>query len=209
MKTKKIFSPKAFKIRASATGKIITNPKKGQNLSKGAIKYCEDWTKCWIYDRSMEFTSKYTDKGLIVEDESIDFVATMLKKAGLVKNEINYSNDYMTGTPDVITDSYIIDLKNSWSWETFPLFVKEVPNQDNYWQAQAYMSLTGIKKFKLIYCLMNTPQHLILKDARNYCYNNGYDGLDIEIYNRYHKKLTYDDVNNRYKMYKVSGDSAV
>ena len=68
-----------FKIRASSCGKIMTKPKlKSETLSSGAKSYCENWLKENIYNRKIEFQSKYTQKGIINEEESIDFITTVL-----------------------------------------------------------------------------------------------------------------------------------
>lgn len=177
------------------------NPELGQTVKS----YCKDWLKSKIYKRKLEFTSKYTDKGIIVEDESIDFISEKLGFGILFKNEKYYENEFMTGTNDIEIPNLIIDIKNSWSWETFPYFESDIPNYDYYYQLQGYMELTGKKKAKLIYILSNTPQHLIEREARNYCYFNGYDDLDMEIYNEFHKKLTYDDLSDelKFKIYDI------
>jgi hypothetical protein len=62
------------------------------------------------------------------------------------------------------------------------------------------MNLTDKKHAKLIYCLSDTPQHLIEREARNYCYYNGYGDFEMDIYNDFHKKLTYNDVPNNLKI---------
>lgn len=177
-------------------------------LSQTTKSYCEDWLKSKIYNRKLEFTSKYTDKGIIMEDESIDFLSEKLGLGMLFKNEKYYENDYMIGTDDIEIPDLIIDTKNSWSWETFPYFDKKIPNSNYEWQLQGYMELTGKRKAKLIYVLSNTPQHLIEREARNYCYYNGYDQMDMEIYNKFHEKLTYDDLPDelKIKIYNIDYD---
>ena len=136
---------KQFKIRCSAIGQIMTNPRtKKEYLSKTTASYCEEWLKEQIYGRKKEFTSKYTNKGNIVEQSSLDFVASELGYGSLVKNEESFMNDFLTGTPDAILDDHIIDVKNSWDCFTFPLFFNNVPNKAYYWQAQGYLALTGL-----------------------------------------------------------------
>jgi len=226
---------KQFKIRCSAIGHIMTEPKgaitekqldeikvlqlkenptdkqldrlkelcdKRDNpeLSATTKGYCEDWLKSQIFNRKLEFTSKYTEKGLIMEDDAIDFVAKQLNLGMLFKNEQRFEDNYMTGETDIQIKDFVFDIKNSWSWETFPLFEKYIPNQLYYWQLQGYMNLTNRKQSKLIYVLSNTPQHLIEREAKNYCFYNGYGDLDMEIYNEFHRKLTYDDIPAKLKL---------
>jgi hypothetical protein len=161
----------------------------------GTVKgYCRDWLKSIIYGRRIEFTSKYTEKGLIMEDESIDFLSEQLGLGLLFKNEQKFEDEFMTGETDINFPDYVFDVKNSWSWETFPLLEMQIPNPIYYWQLQGYMHLTDKDHAKLIYVLSDTPQHLIEREAKNYCFYNGYGELDMDIYNDFHKKLTYQDV---------------
>lgn len=187
---------KEFKIRASACGSIMGV----KGLGKTGESYCESWLKEQIYNRRKEFTSKYTDKGNIMEDNSLDFIAEMLDYGMLVKNELFKENDFCTGTPDVILKDHIIDVKNSWDCFTFPLFDTEVPNKDYYWQAQVYMFLFDLSKYKLIYVLSDTPAHLIEREAFYYAKQNGYEELDMDIYEDFVKKMTYPDIPNEKKI---------
>ena len=168
-------------------------------LPDGVKTYCKTWKKEQVYNRKSQFTSKYTDKGDIMEDNSIDFVAEYLGYGMLIKNEEHFENDIMTGTPDVILKDHLIDVKNSWDCFTFPLYETEVDNA-YYWQAQVYMELTGLDKYKLIYILMDTPLHLIEREAYFWGKNNGYEELDEDIYNSFVDKMTYPDIDNKYKI---------
>jgi hypothetical protein len=191
MKTEKL-----FRIRASQSGAIMGI----KGLGKTGETYVENWLKEQIYNRKKEFSNKYTEKGNIMEDESIDFVAKYLDLGMLIKNERQFENDFFIGTPDIITKDYIIDVKNSWDCFTFPLFEQDLPNKEYYYQGQVYMSLTGISKYKVIYTLMDTPEHLIEKEAYFYCKNNGYDELDEDVYNSFKEKMTYKNIDNSLKI---------
>ena len=185
-----------LKIRCSQIGKIMTKPRsKSEVLSQTTKSYLEQLCKEIIYNTKYTFSSKYTDKGNIVEDNSIDFIAEQLEYGMLIKNEQYYSNDFICGTPDIITNDEVIDVKNSWDCFTFPLFSDEVPNKDYYYQLQCYMALTGLKKAKLIYVLSDTPISIIEKEAYWYCKNNGYDELDMDIYKEFEQRMTYKDVS--------------
>jgi hypothetical protein len=162
-------------------------------LGKTGEGYCEDWLKEQIYSRKKDFSSKYTEKGLIMEDEAIDMVANYLNLGLLFKNEQYFESEYMTGTPDVILPEYLIDIKCSWDCFTFPLFDVEVP-ANYYWQAQVYMALTNRKSYKLIYVLTDTPLNLIEKEAYWWCKSNGYEELDQDVYKRFVDKMTYPNI---------------
>jgi len=156
-----------FKIRCSAIGKIMTEARsKSEPLSKTCITYLEEWTKEQIYDRRKEIDSKYMEKGILMEDSAIDFVSSYYPDLPLlIKNEKNFASDYITGTPDLILDEEVIDIKCSWDCFTFPLFEKEL-NKDYYWQLQGYMYLTGCSKGRIIYVLIDTPIGIVDREIR-------------------------------------------
>lgn len=187
---------KDFKIRCSAIGKIMTNARsKTETLSKTTISFLEEWSKEQIYNRRKEIFSKYLDKGNAVELESLDFIAKELDYSNLVKNKKSFENDYLTGTPDAILndnlDEHIIDVKNSWDCFTFPLYFNSVPNKDYYYQAQGYMALTGIDKYKLIYTLMDTPEDLIQRE---------YFGDVNKDYETFASQYKYSNIDSKYRI---------
>lgn len=200
---------KQFKIRGSGAGNIMNV----RGLGKTGENYCVSWYKEQLYKRRKEIHSKYLSKGLITEDNSIDFVSEYLGLGFLMKNEEYFENEYMTGTPDVIvrSENLIIDVKNSWDFTTFPLFEKEVPNDGYLYQAQIYMHLVGIDNFKLIYTLSNTPVNLIEQEAKSYCWKNGYGELDADIYQQFKQKMTYDDIPDdlKIKIFDIKKDDAI
>jgi hypothetical protein len=151
---------KTFKIRCSAIGDIMTNSKKKGELSKTAKTYCQTWLKEQIYGKHPSINSKYIRKGVEVEEESIEFAAEQLGWGMVFKNEEYFENDFMQGTPDLILPDMIVDMKNSWDCFTFPLF-DTIPDKGYWWQLQGYMILTGRKKAKLVYTLMDTPDDII------------------------------------------------
>ncbi|MDX5586186.1 MAG: hypothetical protein QNK20_14955 [Aureibaculum sp.] len=175
--------------------------KDNPELTEGAKTYCKIWLKEQTLNRGNNFGSKFTEKGNVMEDESIDFIAKMLNYGMLIKNPVHFENDFITGTPDILTgDGYVFDAKNSWDHETFPLFESKIPNYDYYWQLQGYMDLTKKDKAKLVYVLSNTPENLIEREARFYCTNFGYEDLDYDIYKKFADRMTYDDVEDKYRI---------
>lgn len=177
----------------------LIQKKDNPELTLGTKNYCKKWLKEQVYNRKKEFSSKYTEKGNIVEDNSIDFIAKMLNYGMLFKNYQFYENEYFEGTPDIVID-IIIDAKNSWDQDTFPLLDEEISEQDYYGQLQGYMDLTGKLKAKLIYVLSDTPINIIEKEAYFWCKNNGYEDLDIDILKQFIKKMTYADIEDKYKI---------
>jgi len=160
---------KEFKIRASASGKLMTKPRsKSEVLSKTTKSYLQEWTKEQIYGVRKNIQSKYLTKGNEVEDAAIDYASENLGWLFAIKNEEYFEDEYFCGTPDVILEDTIVDIKSSWDCFSFPLFFNVIPNKDYYYQLQTYMHLTGKRKAQLCYVLMNTPEDLEYGDTNDY-----------------------------------------
>jgi len=156
-----------LKIRCSAIGKIMTNARsKSEVLSKTCKSYLQELAIEEMYGIKKEFSSRYTDKGIEVERESIDLVQDNCDFGFMYKNEEHFENDYLIGTPDVNTDNILLDVKSSYDATTFPWFEEEIPNKDYYYQLQGYMALTGKRKSILAYCLVNTPYQIVEDEVR-------------------------------------------
>jgi hypothetical protein len=160
-------------------------------LPAGAKSYCLTWLKEQLYDRRKGFSSKYTDKGNICEDHSIKFLNEYFL-ADLEKNEDYFKNDFMQGTPDILIDGEVWDVKNSWEPATFPLFDTR-PDKGYWWQLQGYMALTDRSKARLVYTLMDAPAELIEDEARRASYKSEKSGYELLEY--YTAQMTYDDVD--------------
>ena len=158
-----------FKLRASAGGKLATNPRsKTELLSETTKTYIKEWLTEQIYGVKKEISSKYLTKGIELEDEAIEYLVANSDLPFFLKNDERFEDEYFVGTPDIVTDEFIIDIKCSWDCFTFPLFEEEIPNKDYFYQLQIYMHLTGVKKAKLVYILMNTPQELSYELVHDY-----------------------------------------
>ena len=145
-------------------------------LSTGAKSYIKE---LWLeenYGVKKEISSKYFDKGNEVEHLSIELVEVTMGVGILNKNDEYFENDFVKGTPDVITDEFIIDVKTSWSASTFPFFDDKLTNKNYEWQLKAYMWLTNIHQSYLSYCLVPTPEMLILDEMRRVSWKRGEAG---------------------------------
>ena len=156
-----------LKVRSSSIGKIMTNSRsKSEVLSKTCKSYLQELAIEEMYGIKKEFSSRYTDKGIEVERNSIDLVQEVCDFGFMYKNEEHFENDYITGTPDVNTDNCLLDVKSSYDASTFPWFAEEIPNKDYFYQLQGYMALTGKRKSILAYCLVNTPYQIVEDEIR-------------------------------------------
>ena len=159
---------KEFKIRASAVGLIMTNPRsKSEVLSQTCISYLQQWVKEQIYGVQKEIKSKYLTKGIDVESQAIDYYSEQKELGFVLPNTDFFFNDYMMGTPDLIHGGIVYDFKSSWDCFTFPLF-ESTPDKAYYGQLQVYMELTGLDKAKLVYTLQNTPDELEWDEPKDY-----------------------------------------
>jgi hypothetical protein len=101
-----------------------------------------------------------------MEDEAIQFASEVLNWDFVVKNETRFNNEWLTGEPDINTDSLLADIKCSWSGSTFPMFDDTLKNKAYYWHLQGYLMLTGHETSELVYCLMNTPLQIVEDEIR-------------------------------------------
>ena len=146
------------------------------SLSAGAKTYIKE---LWLEDNygiRKEISSKYLDKGNECEHLSIELVEATMGLGILNKNDEYFENDYVKGTPDVITSEFIIDVKTSWSASTFPFFDEKLTNNVYSWQLKAYCWLTNVHQAYLSYCLVPTPEMLILDEMRRVSWKRGEAG---------------------------------
>jgi hypothetical protein len=182
-----------FKIRASASGKLATNPRsKNELLSETTKSYLKEWATEQIFGIKNEIKSKYLERGLQEEDNAIDFAIQVLDLPMVLKNEKTFENEYFTGTPDLIIDDTVLDIKCSWSAFSFPFFEEEIPNNDYKCQVNVYMNLLGLKKAKVVYVLLDNElinhKYDIDNSLRVKVFNFEYDE---ELIKNLEKKVLY------------------
>jgi hypothetical protein len=170
-------------FRCSALGHLMTEPrskadKDAGNLSESAKTHLLDVYVQNKYNRKTDINSKYIDKGLMVEEDSITLYSRV-RKTFFKKNESHLANEFIKGTPDLFVGEdinsaeIIIDLKSSWDIFTFFRNHSKDINNMYWWQLQGYMALTGATEARLAYCLVNTPDILISDEKRKLMYKMG------------------------------------
>lgn len=201
-----------MKIRCSSLGKIMATPRsKGELLSQTAKSYIHELVLQEKYGVSKEFSSRYTDKGNAVEEESINLVNEVLDVKFIYKNDEYFENDWIKGTPDVNTEDVLLDVKSSWDATTFPFFDTEIPNKDYFYQLQGYMWLTGKQQSMLCYCLVNTPPEMVEDEIRRAHWKLHKIDEDYELRNEILAKHVFNHIpkNRRVKVFYVQKDEAV
>lgn len=151
-------------------------------------------------------------KGHICEQDSIKLISEVHPvKAFRRKNTRQFINDYFKGCPDIVLKQLdtIEDVKSSWSLKTF--FEVDSYPEMYYAQGQVYMDLTGAKKFKLYYCLNNTPIELLTGEDKKYYYRFG--GADnnphyLEAVEKLYRNHNYDHIpaQDRVKVFEFEYD---
>ncbi len=152
-------------IRASSVGYLMTEPqskadKEAGLLSKTAQKHLLDVYIAEKYGRRKDIQTKQMKKGIEVEQDSIDLLSMYLKMP-FSKNDQRFTNDFITGFPDIIDNDRIIDIKSSYDLWTFIGNIPDKLDSLYYWQMQSYMWLTNPKSAVIAYCLVNTPESII------------------------------------------------
>ena len=157
-----------MKFRASQLGKLMTSSRtKGEVLSQTAKSYIIQKAKEDFFEYSTELTNKYVMKGIHQEQDSIDLL-NAVRFENYKKYEHREENEWLTGSCDIITEDLIIDIKSSWSLETFPATSYELKDLSEYeWQGRAYMWLYDRPRFELCYVMVSTADD-ILSDYDSY-----------------------------------------
>ena len=111
-----------MKFRASQLGKLMTSSRtKGEALSQTAKSYIIEKAKQDFYGYRSELTNKYVLKGIEQEQDSIDLL-NLVRVENYAKDCPPAENEWLTGCCDIITEDKVIDIKTSWSLDTFYIF---------------------------------------------------------------------------------------
>lgn len=171
-------------IRCSSIGKLMTEPrsKAEGELSQGAKTYIRTLVAQEIYGVEFAISSKYLEKGLRCEGDSIALL-NQVRGLSLVKNAERKSDGFITGECDLFDPSAKRghDLKTSWSIATFPITPEACVDKEYEWQMRGYMALWRADRWEVNYALVNTPEDLI-----------GFEPIDLHIVDHFppHHRLT-------------------
>ena len=189
-------------IRSSSLSYLFTEPKskidrEEGNLSQTAKTHLKQVYIREKYGRSKDIQTKAMTKGLECEDDSI-FMLSKFQGELYQKNEERFTNDYITGLPDIITTDTIIDVKTCQDIWTFHDKVGE-PLPDLYYaQIQAYLWLTGLTKGQISYCLTDATPQMVM-DEQLYAFRKGNYVTElspeyIQKCQEIEKSMTYGDI---------------
>lgn len=160
--------------------------------------------------RIKDIESMYIEKGLRTEEDSITKYSLVTGKM-YRKNSERISNGFLSGEIDFDDDleDMVIDTKSSFDIFTFDATVARGINPIYEWQGHAYMWLKNRKRFRLAYCLNNTPEDIIKRLEQKMKYNFVGSQSDFEDACALLKdKHTYNDLpdSRRIRIYDLNRD---
>lgn len=147
-----------YKFHCSALPTLMTEGRtKGELSETTKSALLEIWIE-EVFGRKKIIDNKYMTKGTVVESDSLELVSKVTGRP-LFKNKTTYENEWLVGTPDVV--SPLIDIKSSWDIWTFFAQDEKKANKAYYWQLAGYGQLTGGSEAELIFTLVTTPEEII------------------------------------------------
>lgn len=203
-------------FRCSGLGNLMTEPKlKSEKLSETTKKYLLEVHILNKYGRKKDITNNYILKGLLVEEDAISLYCRITKEL-LFKNEELFSNDFIQGTPDLLSkkdELVIVDTKARWDIWTYFDSVLEPMSKNNYWQLMGYMWLTGAKKARIANCLVDTPDPLINDQKRKFMWQANIldeNETTLEVFAEIEKNAKFSDIpmERRLNVREISFDEA-
>jgi hypothetical protein len=132
---------------------------KSEVLSETAKSYIKQIAKEDFYGYYSELDNKYINKGKQCEQDSINLL-NLVNFTSYTKNEIRINTDILTGEADIVAENEIIDIKTSWSLDTFPALPDDINAKDYEMQLRGYMMLYNKQKASVVYCMVDTPEDL-------------------------------------------------
>lgn len=158
------------KIHCSSLGVLFIEPrdaaaKKAGELSATAKAHL---IKVYIQEywgRRRDISTKEIKKGTVSEPQSIELISILDDKTYEKNDEIK-ENEWIIGTPDVVEELEIQDVKSSYDAETFiPLLIDPLEKMYEY-QMQGYMWLFDKEKALVRRCLVSTPDSIVNEEKR-------------------------------------------
>jgi len=202
-----------IKFRASRMGDLMTRDqsRKPDSFGQTAIAYMTEIYIAKKYGRYKDVYSKYMDKGIQAEEDSITLLSKY-DKTLYVKNYLNYTNDFITGTPDIVLPDEVHDVKTSWDIFTYFASKGSTLNSRYVYQLQCYMALTDTPRAKLRYCLTNTPESIIMDELRKLSYSvNPESPQFAEAEEKIRREMIFDDIplSDRVVTHELTRDDAM
>lgn len=184
-----------YLFHCSSLPELMTNGRSKDDLlsetAKSAIR--DAWIK-ETFGREKYISSPAMEKGMIVETDNFELMEKVTGEK-LFKNQKQYSNEFITGTPDAINNEVLVDAKSSWNLWTFAAVNEEKAKKDYYWQLVGYAWLTNLSRVKLSYGLVNTPSHILEGELYRMSYK-----IDESEVEKYRNNFEFDDIDPKLRV---------
>jgi hypothetical protein len=164
-------------IQGARLDELVAKRDAPPKLSDTCTKYLVELYVLHKYGRRKEVESRAMNKGIQVEEDSITLYSRY-KKLPFFKNETNLVDEFFTGTPDNITDR-IKDVKSSWDIFTFFNTTRVELCKKYDYQLRVYMRLAKLPEADLAYCLVDTPEPMLMDMKRRLQWKMGLIDADI------------------------------
>lgn len=196
-----------YKFHPSTIVALMTEPRSKADIEAGLLSettktYLQELWVEYVFGRSKEFNNKFVEKGNANEVLARSMVAERLDIHYITGNKQTLSNDFVIGTPDIILEDRVIDIKCS--WDIFSFAKADGYNDTYYMQLQCYMWLTGKTKAQLAYCLTDTPEFIITNEKNRMFYKfdtNEQGQADFQMWEQKFEKLcNYNDIKSHAKV---------
>jgi len=197
--------PKRTEKQEATIAEIIARMNAPAKLSDTCTSYLKEVYVYYKYGKEPvggAERSIYTKKGKLVEEESI-MMLSRIDGRDYSKNDKRFTNEYLTGEPDIIVSndgiaSKIIDIKSSYDFATLLANYGYSLNPLYYAQVNGYMALTGATEAEITYCLVSMPQEIINGERRRIFYAMNplteEDPLYKKAIERMENNYTFDEV---------------
>jgi len=149
------------KARKTDAEKELLQPYKDMSLSAGAKTYLKAMASEFLFGYHKTVETKYMDKGLMCEDEAIEFLNNLWFQR-YKKNTQRLEDEYLTGECDIwVPGVETIDTKVAWDLSTFPLLSEDAHDTLYQWQGICYMRLYDVPRHRVAFVLLDTPAELL------------------------------------------------
>jgi hypothetical protein len=195
-----------FKARASKAGELMTEPKTKPEKDNGLLSQT---ARTFVRDMWLKNNYNYEDvvmthqmmKGLLCEHDAVALMNKYIPTKGyrsLNTHKVKESleNEYFTGSHDILlkVDDIVEDIKCPFTVDTF---FNATITKLYYTQIQVYMDLTGAKKGRLVYCLVDTPESIVLELEKSIWFKYGANDDNTDYITK-SKQIRHNHTPSRY-----------
>lgn len=178
-------------------------------LSETCITYLLEvyaWEKYGKEPLNADKKGRAVEKGKLVEDDSITLLSLVDKKM-YVKNTYRFSNEYLSGEPDIISKNKVIDIKSSFDIISFLSVIKKPINPAYKYQINGYMDILKLDEGEVSSCLVNANRSMINDEMKRLFYKMDVATEENIEYKKageqLMKNMTFEDIPMKNRVHKM------